>query len=128
MHCFYCNKDFIEEEWWAHPCIESKRPIKDITIDFSYETNSEDGDKTIHAYDLKGNIYRMTLPNPDKLAALKKEASDESKQEDYADWVRRRGNRTRVSVLVTPRHPRTDSVGVNSRHPCSALRKSIRQS
>jgi hypothetical protein len=94
IRCVYCSKSFIEEEYLAHPCIEARRPVKDITIDLSYVTTTEDGDKTIHAHDLKGNIYRLTLPNPSKLAELKKEASDESKQEDYAEWVRRRGNST----------------------------------
>jgi hypothetical protein len=99
MHCYYCDKNFIDEEWRTHPCIEARRPVKDITIDFSYETTTQDGDKTTHAYDLKGNIYRLTLPNPAKLAELKKAASDESKQEDYADWLRRRGNSTRSRIV-----------------------------
>ena len=72
-------------------------------VDYVYETVSEDGDKTIHAYDLNGNIYRLTLPNPKKLAELKKGASDESKQEDYGDWLRRQGNRTGLGVLLSRR-------------------------
>ena len=93
-HCYDCNKDFIEEEWWTHPCVEAKRPIKDITIDYFYETTEEDGSKTIHAYGLNEVVYNLNLPKPDKLAELKKTTSDEKKQEDYSEWLRRRGNRT----------------------------------
>jgi hypothetical protein len=102
-HCYDCSKDYIEEEWWRHPCVEAKRPVKDITIDFSYETTEEDGSRTIHAYGLNGNIYRLNLPTPDKLAELKEAESDESKQEDYSDWLRRRGNRTCFLALVISR-------------------------
>ncbi len=101
--CIYCGKIFIGEEYRAHPCIQERLPVKDITIDFSYETITEDGEKTIHAYDLKGNIYRLTLPNPRKLAGLKAQASDEKKQEDYSDWLRRRGNSSRTRELSSPR-------------------------
>lgn len=89
MLCIYCGKSFISEKYMSHPCIEIRRPVKDIVIDFTYETETEDGDKTIHAYDLKGNIYWLTKPNPTKLAKLKAQTSDASKQEDYADWARR---------------------------------------
>lgn len=94
--CPWCMKNFIADEFMSHPCIVDRSPVKDIVIDFSYETETEDGDKTIHAYGLNDNIYRLTKPSPAKLAELKKEASDESKQEDYADWLRRRGNRTKT--------------------------------
>jgi hypothetical protein len=95
IRCQFCGKSFIAEELRTHSCWTERNPVKDITIDFVYETVSEDGDKTIHAYDLKGNIYRLIKPNPTKLAQLKSEASDESKQEDYSEWLRRGGNRTR---------------------------------
>ena len=87
-HCYNCNKDFIEEEWWVHPCVEAKRPVKDITIDYLFETTEDDGSKTFHAYGLNGNVYNLNLPTPDKLAELKK-TTDEPKQEDYSEWVRR---------------------------------------
>lgn len=92
--CPYCKKVFIIEEFLNHPCISARNPVKDILVDLAYETESADGDRTIHAYSLDGSIYRLTKPNPVKLAELKKEASDESKQADYAEWLRRRGNRT----------------------------------
>ena len=94
---FWCGKSFITEEFLKHPCFVERNPVKDIVIDFVYETESRDGDKTIHAYDLKGNIYRMTKVNPTKLAELK--SSNESKQKDYRDWLRRRGNRTDYNTL-----------------------------
>ena len=100
-HCYDCNKEFIEEEWWVHPCIEAKRPVKEITIDYTYETTEKDGSKTIHAYALNGNVYNLNLPTPDKLAELKKMVSDESKQEDYRDWLRRRGNSSGGPALNT---------------------------
>jgi hypothetical protein len=102
MHCQFCGKSFIAEELKIHPCWMERNPVKDITIDFSYETVSEDGDKTIHAYDLKGNIYRLTKPNPTKLAELKRVESHESKQEDYSAWLQRRGNSSRNSPIYTP--------------------------
>lgn len=92
--CPFCDRTFIGEELKRHSCFTERNPVKDITIDFSYETVSEDGDNTIHAYDLNGNVYRLTKPNPTKLAELKKGASAESKQEDYSEWLRRRGNST----------------------------------
>lgn len=55
--------------------------MKDITIDYLYETSEEDGSKTIHAYGLNGNVYRLNLPMPDKLAELKKAAIEEAKEE-----------------------------------------------
>lgn len=100
--CVYCGKSFIKEEWRSHPCVKDRHPLKEIVIDFSYETETADGNKTIHAYDLKGNIYRLTKPNPTKLVQLKSEASDESKQEDYSEWFRREGNSSNMQSSYTP--------------------------
>jgi hypothetical protein len=79
--CNWCGKWFIEEELTKHPCFTERNPVKEITIDFVYETKSRDGDRTIHAYGLNGDIYLLTLPSAKNLKALRKEiASDESKQ------------------------------------------------
>lgn len=43
----------------------------------------------------------ITKPNPTKLAELKKGESDERKQEDYRDWLRRRGNRASQRIPAT---------------------------
>ncbi len=64
--------------------------VQDIAIDFYFEIESEDGDKTISATGLDGKIYRLTKPNPEKLKALKEAVSDESKQMDYLEWLRKR--------------------------------------
>ncbi len=80
--------------------MKCQNPVEEIVVDFVYETESDEGDKTIHAYALDGRILLITKPNPTKLAELKKGISDESKQEDYADWLRRGGNRTFGSPLL----------------------------
>jgi hypothetical protein len=49
-----------------------KNPVEEVVVDFTYETESPDGDKTIHAYALDGRILLITKPNPTKLAELKK--------------------------------------------------------
>jgi hypothetical protein len=53
--------------------------VEEVVIDFSYETESEDGDKTMHAYSIDGRILLITKPNPWKLEQLRK-ASDETLQ------------------------------------------------
>ena len=49
-----------------------ENPVQEIVIDFLYETESDEGDKTIHAYALDGRIFLITKPNPAKLAELRK--------------------------------------------------------
>ena len=49
-----------------------QNPVQEIIIDFSYETQNEDGDQTIHAYTLDGRILLLTTPNATKMAELKK--------------------------------------------------------
>lgn len=75
-----------------------ENPVEEVVIDFYYQTRSEDGDETIHAYAIDGRILLITKPNPTKLAELKKGASDEKKQEDYAEWLRRRANTTEIRI------------------------------
>src|SRR5574340_1509389 len=95
-------------------------PVKDSTIDHTFETRSDDSDKTIHACDLKGNVYRLTKPNPTELAELKAE-SDEGEQENHSEWLRRRGNRT--SSSAQPLYWR-----LKSRHAFHGQRQSNRRS
>lgn len=67
----------------------SCNPVEEVVVDFWFEEEAKDGDKTIHAFALDGRILLITKPNPTKLAELKK-ASDESKQGeqlDYSEWL-----------------------------------------
>jgi hypothetical protein len=72
--------------------------IEEIIVAEACTTTSPDGDVTIHATRLDGTALLITKPNPTKLAELRKAESDEKKQEDYADWLRRRGNRTGIRI------------------------------
>ena len=38
--CASCGKTFIAEEFTKHSCFTERNPVKDITIDFVYETKS----------------------------------------------------------------------------------------
>ncbi len=67
--------------------------FEEVVIVGSYETESKDGDKTIHATLLDGTILLLTKPNPTKLEKLKQAKSAETLQEDYADWLRRQLDR-----------------------------------
>ena len=102
VRCQFCGREFIEEELRSHPCWVSRNPVKEVIIDFIYETEEPDGSKTTHAYDLNGNIYRLTKPNPAKLAELKRGESDGNLQEDYADWLRRRVDNTSKQEVYIP--------------------------
>ncbi|HZW85020.1 MAG TPA: hypothetical protein VFE91_03850 [Nitrososphaerales archaeon] len=79
-----------------------RNPVEEVVVDFTYETESPDGDKTIHAYSLDGRVILITKPNPAKLARLKQAESDEKKQEDYSEWLRRGGNRARKHEVYIP--------------------------
>lgn len=41
-----------------------------------------------------GNVYNLNLLASDNLTELKNAASDEKSQEDYSEWLRRRGSST----------------------------------
>lgn len=68
--------------------------IEEIIVDYLFEQRENNGDATLYAFAIDGRILLLTTPNPAKLAELKKAISDESKQEDYSEWLRRQGNRT----------------------------------
>jgi len=85
-------------------------PVEEVVIDFSYETTSEEGDKTIHAYALDGRILLITKPNPAKLVELKKAESDGRVTEDYSEWLGRRGNRARNHEVYIPENFRKKSI------------------
>jgi hypothetical protein len=72
------------------PC---ENPVQEVIVDFIYETESREGNRTIHAYALDGRILLITKPNPTKLAELKKAESllrptklkqpDKTTEDDY---------------------------------------------
>ena len=49
-----------------------KNPVEEFIVDFTYESEADDGSKTLHAYAIDGRVLLITKPNPTKLAELKK--------------------------------------------------------
>ena len=86
--------DVWSDEFIQHDCIKTRNSVKDDLIELSYETVNKDGGKIIHAYGLTGKIYRLTFPNPAKLAEPKKQASEGNKRIDYEEGLQRGLHRT----------------------------------
>jgi hypothetical protein len=75
-------------------------PVQEIVVDFTYETENEDGDKTIHAYSIDGRILLITKPNPTKLARLV-EAETMLKRPD--ETLQQKNHRDSAGDLTDPR-------------------------
>lgn len=94
VSCPNCNKSLITEEYGRHECA-SKPTVRRIPIKLWWASKTDKNEDLIMAVGLDGIVYRLVKSN----ILL----PDESKQEDYADWLRRRGNRTQVRVLSSLR-------------------------
>ena len=57
--CERCRKTMIEEEFPNHVCTPYLTGIKEIIIDYFYETVTKDGDRKIVAFGLDGRIYDL---------------------------------------------------------------------
>ena len=84
--CPVCHKTLISEELVRHPCLNKFRAVQTIKIDhFSVLRNAEGKDDVL-AFGRDGKVYSL-------------ESSDETLQEDYSEWLRRRLYRTSSPVL-----------------------------
>ncbi len=70
------------------------KPVREILVDYFFESESEKGDTILTAFALDGRIIQLVKPSGKRLEQYSKSESDESKQLDYQEWLRLRGNRT----------------------------------
>src|SRR5579872_2652376 len=59
--CERCRKTLIHEEFPTHVCVPDITGIREIMIDYSYETVTKDGDRKIVAFGLDGRIYDLII-------------------------------------------------------------------
>jgi hypothetical protein len=91
--CPKCGKVKIAEEFENHYCVPPITGLKEILIDQDgwYEAKDSRGRQALHARGTDGTLYTL----------VKTEPPDESKQEDYAEWLDRH-----PSWDGSTRHPR----------------------
>lgn len=73
--------------------------VEEVIVDYFFEDQSENGDIVLSAFALDGRIIQLIKPSPKRLERYRKSESDDTKQEDYEDWLRRRGNSPRGRAL-----------------------------
>jgi hypothetical protein len=84
--CPRCGKVLIQEELASHECFFS---VKSVEIEYYFEVKDTEED-TLVVKTKNGDFIR--------LIKSKLPASDGTLQEDYAEWLRRRLDRTSSSV------------------------------
>ena len=94
--CIRCGQTMFEAEYAGHRCVIPHLGVRRIEVSQWWESANARGEPLLMALGLDGYIYRLTQVTK---KAFVEAPSDESKQEDYRDRFRRRGNSSRARVL-----------------------------
>lgn len=81
--CKRCGKSMIAEESAGHSCTPLIRATRRIKVDKWCVITTRQGGTEVVAVGLDGTLYTLEVSNP----------SDESKQEDYSEWLSRHPKR-----------------------------------